>query len=102
MKAGIIGAVLVNLLFSKTMQKIFGFDIGFDIFWMWLNFTGFILAVALAYLVSYFTKKKDDEGEVKLEYQVKTSDFFTKEPLILVGFFVVILVFSYMVPTIFS
>lgn len=102
MKAGIIGAVLVNLLFSKTMQKIFGFDIGFDIFWMWLNFTGFILAVALAYLVSYFTKKKNDEGEVELEYHVKTSDFFTKEPLILVGFFVVILVFSYMVPTIFS
>ncbi len=101
MKAGIIIAVLVNLLFSKTMQNMFGLDFGFSIFWMWLNFTGFILAVAIAYLVSALTKAEAKEL-TQVQHTFKWSDLSAKEPVILISFFVVILTVSYLVPTIFG
>lgn len=101
MKAGIIIAVLINLLFSKTMQNMFGLDFGFSIFWMWLNFTGFILAVAIAYLVSALTKA-EAKKPIQTEAIFKWPDLLTKEPIILVSFFIIILSISYMVPTIFN
>lgn len=101
MKAGIIIAVLVNLLFSKTMQNMLGLDFGFSIFWMWLNFTGFILAVAIAYLVSALTKAEAKEL-TQIEHTFKWPDLLAKEPIILISFFVVILTISYLVPTIIS
>lgn len=101
MKAGIIIAVLINLIFSKTMQNMLGFDFGFSIFWMWLNFTGFILAVAVAYLVSALTKTKA-KTLTQVEHVFKWPDLLAKEPVILISFFVLILAVSYMVPTIFS
>ncbi len=101
MKAGIIIAVLINLIFSKTMQEMLGLDFGFSIFWMWLNFTGFILAVAIAYLVSVLTKAEAKEL-TQIEHTFKWPDLLAKEPVILISFFVVILTISYLVPTIFS
>lgn len=100
MKAGIISAVLINLLFSKTMQNIIGFDPGFHIFWMWLNFTGFALAVAVAYLVSAL-KKDPDIKMPESRFDLGITKFFSKEPLILLGFFLLILLFSFLVPGIF-
>ena len=100
MKAGIISAVLINLVFSKTMQDIIGFDPGFHVFWMWLNFTGFVIACTVAYLVSMFGTPKP--FDMKVEFNFKWSDLMGREPMILMGFFVVILVFSYFVPTIFG
>jgi len=58
MNSGIIIAVLINMIFSKTMQEMFNIDLGFDIFWIWLNFTGVIIALVVAYVVSAFTKNK--------------------------------------------
>ncbi len=103
-KVGIIGAVLINLVFSKTMQDIIGFDLGIHVFWIWLNFTGFVLAVSLAYVVSWLkpdelAKPVEDQPKVVIEF--KWSSFKAKEPLILIGFFVLILVVSYFIPDIF-
>ena len=101
MKAGIIVSVIVNLIFSKTMQEIIGFDPGVEIFWIWLNFTGFALCVLVAYFVSIIAKDANNKvGEVK--FKVKKEDVLTKETYILVAFFVVIVVFSYYVPVIFG
>ncbi|MFT5801799.1 MAG: SSS family transporter, partial [Nonlabens sp.] len=99
MKAGIIISVLVNLVFSKTMQNMFGLDFGFSIFWMWLNFTGFFLAVAVAYLVTALTKTKA-KVMTEINHVFKWNDLLTKEPIILISFFVIILGISYMIPTI--
>lgn len=101
MKAGIIIAVLINLVFSKTMQNMLGLDFGFSIFWMWLNFTGFILAVAIAYLVSALTNSPA-KTITEVEHTFKLPDLLTKEPIILFSFFVIILAICYMVPSIFS
>lgn len=101
MNAGIIIAVLLNLVFSKTMQGIFNIDLGFDVFWIWLNFTGVIISLVVAYVVSTLTKTpvKVAEG---IQFKIKRTDIFSKEVYILVGFFVIILVFSYFVPRIFG
>lgn len=101
MNAGIIIAVLLNLVFSKTMQGIFNIDLGFNVFWIWLNFTGVIISLVVAYVVSTLTKTpvKVAEG---IQFKIKRTDIFSKEVYILVGFFVIILVFSYFVPRIFG
>ncbi|WP_117880466.1 sodium:solute symporter family transporter [Aureibaculum luteum] len=102
MNAGIIVAVLVNLIFSKTMQEIFNIDLGFEIFWIWLNFTGVILSLVIAYTVSALTKNVEVKSISNFNVSIKKSDFMIKEVYILVAFFIVIVIFSYFVPTIFG
>ena len=99
MNTGIIIAVLVNLLFSKTIQGLFGFDFGFHVFWMWLNFTGFILTVAIAYLVSMVSP---NEISIESNYNFKEINFFSKEPVILMAFFVFILALCFLIPSFLS
>ncbi|PHS52223.1 MAG: sodium transporter [Lutibacter sp.] len=102
MNAGIIIAVLVNLIFSKTMQEMFHVDLGFDVFWIWLNFTGVIIALVVAYTVTSFTSKVQVKTTSTKLFVVKKSDFLKKEVAILFLFFIAILIFSYFLPTIFS
>ena len=102
MNAGIIIAVLINLIFSKTMQEIFHIDLGIEIFWIWLNFTGVLIALVVAYVVSAFTKNVKAKNIKMIDFSLKKSDFFIKEVYILLIFFVVIVVFSYFLPTIFG
>ena len=97
MNSGIIIAVLVNLIFSKTIQEIFGLDFGFHVFWMWLNFTGFIIAVAVAYLVSIL--KPEPIEFAKTPYNFKDINFFNREPIILMIFFVAILTLCFLIPS---
>lgn len=102
MNAGIIIAVLVNLIFSKTIQEMFHIDLGFEIFWIWLNFTGVIIALVVAYSVSALTSNVEVKKLTTNLFVVKKSDFFKKEVAILLAFFVVILIFSYYLPSIIS
>lgn len=102
MNTGIIIAVGINLIFSGTIQRIFNFDLGFDIFWIWLNFTGVIISLVVAYLVSALTSKVPVKTTQSIQFKVKREDIFSKEVFILLAFFVVILIFSYFVPVLFS
>lgn len=102
MKIGIIASVLINLIFSKTMQGIIGFDPGVSIFWIWLNFTGFVLAVGIAYLISYFTPTVEKDESQLLRPQFSRKDFFCKETYILLGFFVFIIAFCAYLPQLLS
>jgi SSS family transporter len=102
MNAGIIVAVGVNLLFSKTMQQIVGIDLGIHIFWIWLNFTGVLLTLVVAYLVSWVFPHKGPQRE-SFEISMPGWDAFkTKEVYILLGFFLLILLFSYALPTLYG
>ncbi len=101
MNAGIIVAVVINLIFSKTIQGIFNIDLGFDIFWIWLNFTGVVISLVVAYVVSFTTKARPKASE-GFEFKVLKKDIFTKEVYILVAFFVAILIFSFFIPQLFS
>ncbi len=101
MNAGIISAVLINLVFSKTIQEIFNIDLGFDVFWIWLNATGVIIALVVAYVVSMFSKArvKTDTG---VSFKIKKEDWQSREVYILVTFFIAIIIFSFFIPQIFG
>lgn len=102
MNAGIILAVLINLIFSKTMQNIFHVDLGIHVFWIWLNFTGVILTLVFSYGISYLTGWQKEKGELMISVLPKKEDFFIKEVYILIAFFIFILVLSYFIPQIYS
>ncbi len=102
MKFGIILSVLINLIFSNTMQDIFGFDPGISIFWIWLNFTGFILAVGIAYLVSMFSPAKLVNEDLLARPTFNKSDFFCKESYILLSFFILIIALCAVLPSLLS
>ena len=103
MNLGITMAVIINLTLSKTIQGMFGFDPGFDVFWIWLNFTGVLLALFFAYIGTLLTAHVVKPKEaVNVTFNLKTSDFMIKEVGILIGFFIAIILFSYMVPLIFG
>jgi SSS family transporter len=101
MKAGILISVVVNLIFSKTMQEIIGYDPGVDIFWIWLNFTGFALCVIIAYGVSYIWKDPNNKTAT-VDYKITKEQLVTKEGIILLLFFVAIVIFSIYIPQIFG
>ena len=102
MNAGIISAVLINLMFSQTIQELFHIDLGFNIFWIWLNFTGVIIALVVAYLVSALTSKTEIKKISNFNVKISMKDFMIKEVYILLAFFVFILVLSYFLPFILS
>jgi SSS family transporter len=102
MNAAIISAVIINLVFSKTIQELFHIDLGFNIFWIWLNFTGVIIALLVAYTVSAMTNNTEVKRISNFNVSIKKEDFMIKEVYILVSFFVFIVVLSYFLPTILS
>ena len=102
MNTGIILAVLINLIFSKTIQEILHIDLGIHIFWIWLNFTGVIISLVVAYVVSAFTRNVEVKKISNFNVAIKKKDFMIKEVYILVVFFIAIVAFSYFVPTIFG
>ena len=102
MNAAIISAVLINLVFSKTIQELFHIDLGFNIFWIWLNFTGVIIALVVAYAVSALTSKTEIKRVSNFKVAISKKDFMIKEVYILIAFFVFILIFSYFLPSILS
>ena len=102
MNAAIISAVLINLVFSKTIQELFHIDLGFNIFWIWLNFTGVIIALVVAYGVSALTSKTEIKKISNFNVKITKKDFMIKEVYILLAFFVFILIFSYFLPALLS
>lgn len=92
MNAGLIGGVVINILIK----------INFDnIFWIWFNLTGFILTLVIALVVSelFKVKIKDD---LNVNFSVQRKDILSKEVFVLVGFFIVIVLFSMYLPTLLS
>jgi SSS family transporter len=102
MNAGIISAVLINLLFSSTIQEIFNFDLGVSVFWIWLNFTGVVISLVVAYVVSMLTPGIPVRTGTGIKFKVRREDVFSKEVYLLVGFFVLILIISYFIPQLFG
>ncbi|KUO68174.1 MAG: sodium transporter [Lutibacter sp. BRH_c52] len=90
MNVGLIGGVALNILIK----------INFDnIFWIWFNLTGFLITMVLALVVSEFYKVKPRET-FNLEFIIKKKDVLSKEVYILAAFFIVIVIFSFYLPTI--
>ncbi len=94
MNAGIIVALGINLLI-KTL-----FD---NIFWIWYNFTGMVIAVVVAYSVSIILESKVIQKEkTNLKLDFKWSDLLKKEVLILGVFFAFIIILCVYLPEIFG
>jgi hypothetical protein len=92
--------VLINLVFSKTIQELFHIDLGINIFWIWLNFTGVIIALVVAYGVSALTRKTEIKSISNFNVSITKKDFMIKEVYILVAFFFFIVILSYFLPSI--
>jgi len=102
MNVGIILAVLINLIFSKTIQGLFNIDLGFEIFWIWLNVTGVLISLVVAYVVSALTRKIPVKIDTGISFKIKKEDWQRKEVYILLAFFVVIIIIGALVPIIFG
>ncbi len=100
--AGILTAVGINLLLSKTMQEILGFDPGIHLFWIWLNFTGVLITMGVAYLVSWMRPGPPGEQKALPFGSTAKEAMGRKEVWILLGFFVCILIFSFLLPKIYA
>ena len=122
MNAAIITSVAVNLIFKYLPELVYFFtqgqfysgqdsihlalaDLGYnnvlDIFWIWYNLTGFIIAILVAILVSKLTHKVPAK-QIDMDYKVSFKDLFKKESIILISFFVFILIISSFLPNILS
>ncbi|MCA0131526.1 sodium:solute symporter family transporter [Winogradskyella alexanderae] len=120
MNVAIITSVVVNLVFKYLPDLVYFFnkgsffngdtsihsalaDLGItnvpDLFWIWYNLTGFLIAVALAVVVSKLSSKVPAKT-MELQYTFNSREFLQKESIILLSFFVLILVFSFFLPTI--
>ncbi len=102
MNVGILTAVGINLIFSKTIQGLFHIDLGFEIFWIWLNVTGVVIALVVAYVVSAMTSKIPVKTDTGISFAIKKEDYQRNEVYILLIFFVVIVAFGFLVPKIFG
>ena len=122
MNAAIITSVAVNLIFKYLPELVYFFtqgqfysgqdsihlalaDLGYnnvpDIFWIWYNLTGFIIAILVAIIVSKLTNKVPAK-QIDMDYKVSFKDLFKKESIILISFFVFILIISSFLPNILS
>ncbi|MDT0621196.1 sodium:solute symporter [Croceitalea vernalis] len=84
---GIVSGVLFNMYLWLYVP---------EIFWFWWNAIGCLLTVAVALVVSNLIKKKANEGLEVVFYSGK------KEVVILVGFFIMIILISLSLPSMFS
>ena len=122
MNVAIVVAVVVNLVFKYLPELTYLFSqgewyagevsihntlaqLGFqsvpDLFWIWYNFTGCFIAVIVAVIVSQLSAKtKPKTLDISCSFNIK--QLVQKESLILMGFFIFILVFSYFLPQILS
>ena len=102
MNTGIITAVVINLMFSQTIQGLFNIDLGFEIFWIWLNVTGVVIALVVAYVVSSLTSNIPVKTDTGISFAIEKKDWQRKEVYILLGFFVIILTIGALVPQIYG
>lgn len=122
MNVAIITAVVVNLIFKYLPELVYFFSQGNfyfgdgsihvalaelginnipDLFWIWYNLTGFVIAIVMAIIVSKLTSKIPAK-KMDLSYSFNTKDLLKKESIILMSFFILILVVSYFLPSMLS
>ncbi|EPR73222.1 SSS sodium solute transporter superfamily [Winogradskyella psychrotolerans RS-3] len=122
MNAAIITAVVVNLVFKYLPELVYLFNQGSfysgdisihaalaelgihnipDLFWIWYNLTGFVIALVVAIIVSKLTSKIPAK-QMELSYTFHKKDLLKKESIILMSFFVLIIVVSYFLPNLLS
>ncbi|WP_179337244.1 sodium:solute symporter family transporter [Winogradskyella ludwigii] len=122
MNAAIITAVVVNLVFKYLPELVYLFNQGHfysgdvslhaalaelgihnipNLFWIWYNLTGFVIALVVAVIVSKLTPKTPAK-QMELSYTFHTKDLLKKESIILMVFFVLIIVVSYFLPNLLS
>ncbi|MCW2118288.1 sodium:solute symporter family transporter [Flavobacterium sp. 7A] len=90
MNVGIVGGVLINISIK------YFFD---DIFWIWFNLTGFVITFVLALVVSALFKTEKNK-DFNIEFKVKREDVLSRDVIILLIFFVIILGVSFSLPSI--
>ncbi|MBT8271871.1 MAG: sodium transporter, partial [Bacteroidia bacterium] len=65
-------------------------------------FTGVVIALVVAYLVTALTPHVRVREATAIQFKVERKDVFSKEVYFLVGFFILILMISFLIPTLFS
>ncbi|WP_400076529.1 sodium:solute symporter family transporter [Winogradskyella sp. R77965] len=122
MNAAIIIAVVVNLIFKYLPELVYFFSQGSfysgdvsihvvlaelginnvpDLFWIWYNLTGFLIAIIVAVIVSKLTSKTPAK-KMEISYTFDHKELLKKESVILISFFIFILAISYFLPNMLS
>lgn len=122
MNVAIITSVSINLIFKYLPEIVYILNKGHfysgsenihtalaqinihhipDLFWIWYNLTGFVIAVVFAILASKLTKHIPVK-KVGVPYSINFRTILTLETGILFTFFIAILIFSLLIPSIFS
>lgn len=122
MNTAIIVAVVVNLIFKYLPELTYVISQGHfyagdlsihaalsevgirnvpDLFWIWYNLTGFVIAVIIAIVVSKLTRKTKAKS-LDIPYTFNIKNLFQKESIILMLCFVSIIILSYYLPNILS
>lgn len=91
-KLGIVVGVLLNVYLWL--------GVGDDLFWFWWNLTGFLATFGVGYLASLFLP--GDAKPVPLDFTINWAEFKSKEAIILMVWFVIILAFSLYLPNLLS
>ncbi len=120
MNIAIISSVTINLIFKYLPEIVYFLNQGTfyngsknihealadlnihnipDLFWIWYNFTGFIIAVLMAIVASKLTPKIQAKT-VNTNHHLNKKSFANKEVFILASFFILIVVFSFFIPEI--
>lgn len=89
-----------NLSIHEALAEI-GIHKVLDLFWIWYNLTGFVIAVVFAVVVSRLTSSIPAK-QLTIQYQIDKKKFFGKETVVLLCFFILILLLSYFLPSIIS
>ncbi|MGK0295764.1 MAG: SSS family transporter [Ulvibacter sp.] len=92
MNVGIIGGVVINILIKINFESIF---------WIWFNLTGFVITLVLALVFSVLFKTEKNQ-DFNLKFSVKREDILSRDVIILVLFFFLILGLSLSLPTLLS
>lgn len=122
MNAAIISSVAINLIFKYLPELTYFLNQGsfysgnlgihealvevgvynvLDLFWIWYNLTGFVIAIVIA-LVATRLSSRIPAKQLTIQYHIDKKSLFGKETIVLLGFFVMILLFSYFLPSIIS
>lgn len=119
MNTAIITAVIVNLIFKYLPELVYFFSQGSfysgdvsihvalselginnvpDLFWIWYNLTGFLIAIIVAIIVSKLTSETPAKI-MDISYTFDPKELLKKESVILISFFIFILMISYFLPS---
>ncbi len=94
---------ILGIAAGATALTDFALNLDANIFWIWFNFTGFMLTMVFAYLYQFILNPAIEAPEKlnQIDRGISLSFLRNQESIILIGFFIVIILISISIPFLF-